>query len=47
MVELLDVQTSLDATRARVVEKEAAYLTSIAGLGFQSGTILRDLGVEK
>lgn len=47
MVDLLDVQTNLDASRANVVEKEGAYLTALATLGFQSGTILRDLGIEE
>lgn len=47
MVDLLDVQTNLDAARANVVEKEGAYLTAVAGLGFQSGTILKDLGIEQ
>lgn len=46
IVDLLDVQTSLDAARADVVRKEGAYLTAIANLGFQSGTLLRQLGVE-
>lgn len=47
MVDLLDVQTSLDAARADVVRKEGDYLTSIANLGFQSGTLLQDLGVDE
>ena len=47
MVDLLDVQMNLDAARAGVAEKEGAYLTSIANLGFQSGTILQDLGLQK
>lgn len=46
MADLLDVQTNLDASRANVVEKEGAYLTAVADLGFQSGTILKDLGIE-
>ncbi|MEJ2695443.1 MAG: TolC family protein [Candidatus Sulfobium sp.] len=46
IVDLLDVQTSLDAARADVVRKEGAYLTAIANLGFQSGTLLHELGVE-
>ena len=46
IVDLLDVQTSLDAARADVVRKEGSYLTAIANLGFQSGTLLRQLGVE-
>ncbi len=45
MVDLLDVQTHLDAARASVIEKEGAYLTAIANLGFQSGTILKDLEI--
>ena len=47
LVDLLDVQTSLDGARASVVEKEGAYLTAIANLGFQSGTIMRDLGLQE
>jgi outer membrane protein TolC len=47
MVDLLDVQANLDASRANVVEKEGAYLTALANLGFQSGTILKDLGIEE
>ncbi len=47
MVDLLDAQASLDASRADAIEKESAYLTAIANLDFQSGTILKDLGVEK
>ncbi|MEJ2684631.1 MAG: TolC family protein [Candidatus Sulfobium sp.] len=47
MVDLLDVQTSLDAARADVVRRQGAYLTAIANLAFQSGTLLGDLGVEK
>jgi len=47
MLDLLDVQTSLDAARAAVVEREAAYLGSIANLGYQSGTLMKDLGIEK
>lgn len=47
MADLLDIQTNLDVSRANVVEKEGAYLTAVANLGFQSGTILKDLGVEK
>lgn len=46
MVDLLDVQTNLDASRANVVEKEGTYLTAVENLGFQSGTILKDLGIE-
>jgi outer membrane protein len=47
IVDLLDVQTSLDGARATVVDREGAYLTAIADLGFQSGTIMRDLGLQE
>jgi outer membrane protein TolC len=46
MVDMLDVQTNLDAARADVVAREAAYLTSLARLSHQSGTILKDLEIE-
>lgn len=46
-VDMLDVQTSLDAVRADVVAKEAAYLIAIARLSYQSGTILKDLEIER
>jgi outer membrane protein len=47
MVDLLDAQASLDAARADVIGRESAYMTAIANLAFQSGTILKELGVEK
>ncbi len=47
LVDLLDVQMSLDAARAGAAEREGAYLTAIANLGFQSGTLLQDLGLLK
>jgi len=46
-VDMLDVQASLDAVRADVVAKEAAYLTAIARLSYQSGTIMKDLEIER
>jgi outer membrane protein len=46
MVDLLDAQASLDAARADSVQREGAYMTSIANLAFQSGTILKELGVK-
>ena len=46
MVDLLDVQAALDAARANVAAKEGAYLTAVANLGFQSGTIMKDLDRE-
>ncbi len=47
LVDLIDAQMSLDSARAEVVERESGYLTAIASLGFQSGTLLADLGLEK
>lgn len=46
-VDMLDMQSSLDAVRADVVSKEAAYLTAIARLSYQSGTIMKDLEIER
>ncbi|MBA4374341.1 MAG: hypothetical protein C0402_15930 [Thermodesulfovibrio sp.] len=45
MIELLDMQASLDASRAGTVAKEGAYLASVADLWFQSGTLLNELGI--
>ncbi|HSB31180.1 MAG TPA: TolC family protein [Candidatus Sulfobium mesophilum] len=47
IVDLLDVQTSVDAARANVINREGAYLTAIANLEFQSGTIMKDLSFQK
>jgi hypothetical protein len=44
---MLDVQTNLDAARADVVAREAAYLTAIARISYQSGTIMKDLDIER
>ncbi len=46
MVDMLDVQSNLDAARADHVAREAAYLTALARLSHQSGTILKDLEIE-
>jgi len=46
-VDMLEVQSSLDAVRADVVAKEAAYLIAIARLSYQSGTIMKDLEIER
>jgi outer membrane protein len=45
IVDLLDVQASLDAARADVVRKEGSYLEAIANLGFQSGALLGEFGL--
>lgn len=47
MVELLDTQAGLDASRAGVVGKESALLTAAADLWFQSGTIMKETGLQE
>lgn len=47
MVELLDAQTSLDMARADVVTREREHELAMIRLGFQSGTIVTDLAMEK
>jgi len=44
--DLLDAQVNLDRTRANVVAKKNGYLISVAKLSFDSGTILKDIGIE-
>lgn len=46
IVDLLDAQAGLDGARASAVMKKNAYMTALAALSFESGTILQDLGVE-
>lgn len=46
LVDLLDVQAVLDNSRAVVVSRENNYLFSKVVLSCESGTILRDLGVD-
>lgn len=45
MVDLLDAQASLDGARAASVMRKNAYMSALAALSFESGTILTDLGV--
>ncbi len=47
IVDLLDAQMNLDSSRANVIERQGAYVTAIANLAFQSGTIVKELGMEK
>jgi len=47
MIELLDIQAELDASRAGVIEKESAFKSAIANLWFHSGIILKELGLEQ
>jgi outer membrane protein len=45
-VDLLNAQVNLDRTRANSVAKRDEYKLAIAALSFESGTILKDLGIE-
>jgi len=47
MLELLDIQAGVDTSRAGVIEKGSAYKTAAANLWFQSGIILKELGLEQ
>jgi outer membrane protein TolC len=46
LVDLLDVQIQVDHSRANVVARENEYRLALIRLSYESGTILRDLGVE-
>jgi outer membrane protein TolC len=46
MVDLLDAQLNLDHTRATRVMRQNEYRTAVLNLGFQGGTILKDLGID-
>jgi outer membrane protein TolC len=46
LVDLLDAQVSLDHARANVVARENEYLLSVIDLGYEAGTILKDLKIE-
>lgn len=45
--DLLNAQVNLDRARANLVAKKNEFWVSVAKLGFESGTILQDLGVEQ
>jgi len=45
--DLLNTQASLEQARAGVVERKNAYKTALAALSFESGTLLRDLNIER
>lgn len=46
MVDLLDAQVSFDRARANQVARENEYKLAIFNLGYVSGTILQELGIE-
>jgi outer membrane protein len=46
IVDLLDVQLSVGHARANVVARENEFQLAVINLAFESGTILKDLGLE-
>ena len=46
MVDLLDVQLSVDLARAGLVARENAYRLALIRLAYESGTIMADLGLR-
>jgi outer membrane protein len=46
-VDLLNAQVNLDRARANSVAKRNEYKLAITALSFESGTILKDLGIEE
>jgi outer membrane protein len=46
MVDLLDVQLNLNHARAAVIARENAYKLAVINLGYESGTIMKDLSIE-
>ena len=46
IVDLLDVQLAVNRARADAVARENEYRLAIIGLSYESGTIMRDLGIE-
>lgn len=46
LVDFLDVQLQLNQSRANQVAKENEYLFAIVNLGFEGGTILKDLNID-
>ena len=47
MIELIDMQSSLDASRAGMVARQTGYLAAAASLWFQSGTLFSELGFSE
>ncbi|GBD39803.1 Outer membrane protein OprJ [bacterium HR37] len=45
LVDLLDAQVNLDRARANLVARSNEYIVALARLSFESGTILKDLGI--
>jgi outer membrane protein len=47
IVDLLDVQLNLDRARADVVMRQNEYQFTLVNLSYESGTIMKDLGVDE
>ncbi len=47
LADLLSAQASLEQARAGLVDRENAYKIALATLSFESGTILKDLKIDK
>jgi len=47
LADLLNAQSSLEQARAGLVDKENAHKVALATLSFESGTILKDLNIDK
>ncbi|MEE9910850.1 MAG: TolC family protein [Deltaproteobacteria bacterium] len=47
LADLLSAQSSLEQARAGLVERRNAYQTALATLSFESGTILKDLNLDR
>ena len=46
MVDLLDAQINLDKARADVVKTNNDYKTALLSLSYESGILLKDLGIN-
>ena len=47
LVDLLDVQLSLDQSRANLVLRENEFRLAVIRLSYESGTIIQDLNLER
>jgi outer membrane protein TolC len=47
LVDLLDVQLSLDQSRANLVLRENEFWLAVVRLSYESGTIIQDLNLER
>jgi len=47
IVDMLDAQVVLDRARAGLVARENEYRLAVLTLGWESGTLLQDLGIER